>query len=120
MKKPLSDNLVTHLSDLIPQLTAHGMGNKCVFRTNEQMRHAGTQVAYGVFQPGEVCESHVHETMFEYFFFLKGEGTYKIEGVDYGISANSFLEIPAGFRHSLHANKGQTLEFVYWGIATDA
>ena len=106
------------LSDLIPQTTTHGVGNKFVFRTNEEMTHAGTQIALGKFKPGEVCEEHIHPTMYEYFFFIDGEGTYKINNKKYHIEPNSFLEIPAGLRHSLHADKDKELCFVYWGIAT--
>lgn len=99
--------------------TAHGSGKKYVFRTNEQMKNSSTQIAYGVFKPGEVCETHIHPTMYEYFFFIKGVGTYIIGEQKVDLQPNTFLEIPPGVQHSLHADKGKTLEFVYWGIATD-
>lgn len=108
-----------NLSELKPQVIAHGSGTKFVFRSNEQMPNDSTQFAFGVFKPGEVCETHLHPTMFEYFFFIKGKGTYIIEDSIIDLAPNTFLEIPAGKEHSLHADKGETLEFVYWGIATD-
>jgi len=111
--------LLKKLSELSPQVTAHGSGKKYVFRSNEDMPNASTQIAFGHFKPGEVCEEHVHPTMFEYFFFISGEGTYKIEGVEYNLEPNIFLEIPAGYTHSLHADKEKGLMFVYWGIAVD-
>lgn len=81
--------------------------------------HASTQVAYGKFSPGEVCEEHVHLTMYEYFFFISGKGEYKIDGETYELMPNTFLEIPAGAKHSLHASEEGELHFVYWGVATD-
>lgn len=112
-------DLIKRLKDLTPVPTAHGTGKKYVFRQNDEMSNASTQVAYGIFQPGEVCEEHVHPTMFEYFFFIKGKGTYFIENESYELKENFFLEIPAGLKHSLHANKGDVLEFIYWGVAID-
>ena len=44
--------------------------------------------------------------------------TIKVEGVEYPLIPNSFLEIPAGKKHSFHADKNLDLRFVYWGIAT--
>ncbi len=108
-----------NLNNLIAQSTAHGSGTKFVFRTNEQLQNKSTQFAFGVFKPGEVCETHTHPTMFEYFFFIKGIGTYRIGDSIIDLKPNTFLEIPAGIEHSLHADKGETLEFVYWGVATD-
>ncbi len=112
-------DLIKKLSELSPVLTAHGTGQKFVFRSNDQMSNASTQIAFGQFEPGEVCEEHVHSTMYEYFFFLEGKGTYLIDNVSYDLEEMCFLEIPPKKRHSLHADKGETLKFVYWGIATD-
>ena len=99
--------------------TAHGTGIKQVFLKNEDLDNSVTQVAYGTMQPGEGCEEHIHKTMDEFFFFLKGRGTYTIENVDYELSPNTFLRIEAGKNHSLMAKGDQPLEFVYWGVATD-
>lgn len=107
------------LGEISPQVTAHGSGKKFVFRTNDEMPHAATQFAFGTFEPGEVCETHIHPTMYEYFYFIKGTGTYIIEEQVIDLTPQTFLEIPAGKEHSLHADKGETLEFVYWGIATE-
>jgi len=106
------------LRDLEPQPTVHGSGLKSVFKTNPEMPHNGTQVAFGHFRPGETCKSHVHPTMYEYFYFLSGEGTYRVGDEKYDLVPESFLEIPAGVEHSLHADKNSDLRFVYWGVAT--
>ena len=111
-------DLLKKLSELSPVPTAHGTGLKYVFRSNDQMYHSSTQIAYGQFKPGEVCEEHVHPSMFEYFYFIRGKGTYIIDGQLYDLEPNVFLEIPAGLSHSLHADKGELLSFVYWGVAS--
>lgn len=118
MQKPRPD-LLKDLSEILPEPTAHGSGNKYVFRSNDEMPNASTQVAFGRFRPGEVCEEHIHPTMYEYFFFISGKGTYKIEGKNYKLKPDTFLEIPAGMKHSLHADGDQELLFVYWGVATE-
>lgn len=110
--------LLKKLSDIVPETTTHGSGEKFVFRRNQELPHASEQVAFGQFKSGEVCEEHIHPTMFEYFFFISGEGTCIIEGVEYQLMPNSFLEIPAGKKHSFHADKNSDLRFIYWGIAT--
>lgn len=111
--------LLKKLSDLEAKLISHGSGSKFVFKSNSEMPHASTQVAYGKFLPGEECEEHAHATMYEYFFFISGRGVYRIDGKSHELSPNTFLEIPAGVRHSLHASAEHELHFVYWGIATD-
>lgn len=112
-------NLLKKLSEIIPESTAHGSGKKFVFRRNDEMTNASTQIAFGHFKAGEKCEEHTHLTMFEYFFFIEGRGTYVVEGKIFHLLPNSFLEIPAGYKHSLHANEGEDLKFVYWGVAID-
>lgn len=107
------------LSNITPVPTVHNSGKKYVFRTNSDLKNACTQIAYGVFEPGEICEAHTHPTMFEYFFFIKGKGSYIIDEEKYDINEHTFLEIPAGYKHSLHADKNERLEFIYWGVATD-
>jgi len=106
------------LSDLKPEPTAHGSGTKYVFRQNGEMPHSSTQVAFGEFRNGEVCEEHVHPTMYEYFYFIEGRGTYIVGDETIDLHAGTFLEIPSGVPHSLHADKSDLLRFVYWGVAT--
>ncbi|NQZ43234.1 MAG: cupin domain-containing protein [Flavobacteriaceae bacterium] len=78
-----------------------------------------TQFAHGCFAPGEVCERHAHETMDELFFFIKGNGVYKIDNEDVQLKPNTFLRIPAKSPHEL-INTGEVdLEFVYFGVALD-
>jgi quercetin dioxygenase-like cupin family protein len=89
-----------------------------VFLSNGDTATNLTQFAYGRFMPGEVCEEHVHPTMEEYFYFLQGTGTYTVDGNTYTLEPGVFLRIPAGVPHMLQAGGNESLEFVYFGVAT--
>ena len=115
----MSKNIFELLQNIPAITTAHGEGKKQVFLNNGDTITALTQFAYGVFEPGEKCSMHTHPTMDECFFFFKGTGTYTIDGSVYALQPNAFLRIPAGTPHELEANGSSTLEFVYFGIATD-
>lgn len=97
--------------------TAHGQGEKFVFLKNGVAATALTQFAYGIFQAGEVCAMHAHETMEEYFYFLKGTGEYIVGGKSVPLQEGVFLRIPAKTPHELRATGDSPLEFVYFGIA---
>lgn len=116
MEQKISQNL----ADILPIITAHGEGNKFVFLKNEDTPTALTQFAYGKFLPGEICKFHLHPTMEELFFFLKGEGKYVVGENVYTLKPGTFLRIPAGVLHQLEASGTEELEFVYFGVATDS
>ena len=82
-----------------------------------ELQNSLTQIAYGIFKPGESCELHLHPTMFEYFYFIEGYGNYLIDNQIYEIDPNTFIEIPPDTLHQLSANENQELKFIYWGIA---
>ena len=107
------------LKNITATHTAHGMGKKFVFLNNTDTQTALTQFAYGCMAPGEGCEEHTHTTMDEFFFFLKGNGLYKVGDAEYELKPESFLRIPAGVPHSLLATGDGNLEFVYFGVATE-
>ena len=106
-----------YLNDIQGSLTAHGSGTKFVFRNNEQLDSSLTQIAFGKFQPGEICERHMHPTMDECFYFIKGHGEYLIGEELVVLIPGTFLLIPAGREHELRALGDEPLEFVYWGVA---
>ncbi|WP_074224548.1 cupin domain-containing protein [Algoriphagus halophilus] len=110
-------NYCVDLKSLVPVDNAHGFGKKLVFKKNDELDNSLTQIAIGVFQPDESCEEHMHPTMFEYFYFLNGEGTYRVGGEDIKIYNGLLLEIPAGVLHSLHNEGIDELRFLYWGVA---
>jgi mannose-6-phosphate isomerase-like protein (cupin superfamily) len=119
MQKQWDNNLLSDLSNIVKESTAHGSGLKQVFRSNDGLPSNLTQIAFGTFLQGESCEEHTHQTMDEYFFFIQGKGVYTIEDKDYELKPGCFLEIPAGVKHSLRATSETPLKFVYWGVALD-
>lgn len=112
------DLIFSNLEKLIPAISAHGQGEKFVFLKNGDTETNLTQFAYGKFQPGESCEIHSHETMEEFFYFLKGSGQYIIDGTAIPLKTGVFLRIPARIPHALSASGDCPLEFIYFGIST--
>ncbi|HWB26796.1 MAG TPA: NAD-dependent epimerase/dehydratase family protein [Chitinophagaceae bacterium] len=112
------EKILQHLNTMQAQVTAHGQGKKYVFLANNESTTALTQFAYGEFLPGENCAEHLHPTMEECFYFIKGSGIYIIDGIEFTITPGSFLRIPPGKLHSLMATGDKKLEFVYFGVAT--
>jgi mannose-6-phosphate isomerase-like protein (cupin superfamily) len=107
------------LSNLVPELNAHGSGTKLVFRKNTELNNSCTQIAFGEFKPGESCELHAHKTMYEYFYFIEGRCLYEINDTQYLIEPDTFVEIPPNYKHRLINNGDVYLKFIYWGIAID-
>ncbi len=110
-------DLSVDIKDLKSISTSHDLGEKFVFKNSEQLNNSLTQVAFGVFLPKVSCETHVHLTMFKYFYFLSGNGTYLIGGESFKVYKGVLIEIPAGIWHSLECQGSEDLEFLYWGVA---
>lgn len=110
--------IFSDIANLIPVITAHGQGEKIVFLKNGDSETNLTQFAYGTFQPGECCDMHAHETMEEFFYFIKGAGEYMVDGAKIPLKPGIFLRIPAKTPHALFAFGDCPLEFVYFGIST--
>lgn len=108
-----------YLENIEGEPTAHLSGLKKVFLTNEDTTSNLTQFAHGTFKPGEICELHIHPTMIECFYFIKGNGEYQVGDENVKIRPGSFLQIPANTPHELVNNGSENLEFVYFGVATD-
>lgn len=107
------------VAEIEPEKTSHGTSQKWVLRTCLELKNSLTQIAFGRFEIGESCPEHKHTTMDEYFFFTQGKGTYIIGDDQISIEPNTLIEVPANTTHLLVADKGEALEFVYWGVATD-
>ena len=115
----MSSKTFQYLSDINGEPTAHLSGLKKVFLASQDTETALTQFAFGIFEPGEICPRHRHPTMEELFYFMKGEGEYEIGNQIVDIKPGTFLRIPANTDHQLVNSGNGTLEFVYFGIATE-
>lgn len=62
-----------NLSDIIPLLTSHNVGLKRVLVCNDETESAITQIAVTTLRAGEETDRHKHESMEEYFLFVKGK-----------------------------------------------
>ena len=113
------ERITASLKHLERELTAHAQGTKQVFLRNSDTPTSVTQVAYGTFAQTDYCEMHIHPTMEEHFFFLKGKGVYTIGNQDVDLKPGVFIRIPVGVPHRLEATSEDPLEFVYFGVATD-
>ena len=115
----MKDKIFDFLNNIEPISTAHGTGNKQVFLSNKETANKLTQFAYGILKPGEKCKEHIHPTMEEYFYFIKGSGIYYIEKEKYNLNNGTFLRIASGKKHKLvcKTSSKENLEFAYFGIA---
>ena len=109
--------VIGKLENLEVEGIAHGNSIKRVFLNNLDSQSDLTQLAFGIMEPGQSCEAHIHPTMEEFFFFIKGRGIYNIGGEEYPVSKDTFLRIPANVEHDLKAVGTTALEFVYFGVA---
>lgn len=97
--------MLKSLSDILPQPTAHGVGQKCVLLSQAETDTNLTQIAVTTLQAGEAAEEHSHPTMEECFFFLCGEAKLTIEGSSVTCHEGDFVQVKCGERHRLEAVK---------------
>lgn len=93
--------LLRHIAEIAPVSTSHGVGEKRVVATREDVGNTVTQIACTQLKAGEKVEAHAHPTMDEHFFFLEGECEVKIDGVARCCKGEDYLYIPAGHRHTI-------------------
>ena len=105
------------LKDITSEPNVHLQGLKKVFIKNSDSENALTQFAYGCMEKLQQSGNHSHQTMDEYFYFLKGKGTYKVENDSVIVYPTTFIKIPAGTQHNLINSEDEPLEFIYFGIA---
>lgn len=97
--------MLKHLSDILPQLTTHGIGQKRVLLKQAETDTNLTQIAVTTLQAGEATEEHSHPTMEECFFFLSGEAKLTIEGNTVTCHEGDFVQVKCRERHKLEAVK---------------
>ena len=94
----------------------HSVGKKKVFFSNDSLPNALTQIAYGKLEPFEETEVHMHETMWEYFYILDGEGQFIVNNQLFNVNAGSVIEISPNERHNQRAG-ANGLCFFYFGAS---
>lgn len=92
-----------NLSDIIPQQTSHGCGEKRVLMAKDETETDVTQVAVTQLKAGECIEEHTHDTMEEMFFVLEGSVAITADGAEEICKKDDFIHIKARTPHSLKA-----------------
>jgi mannose-6-phosphate isomerase-like protein (cupin superfamily) len=76
------------------QSTSHSIGQKFVFFRNDEFQSPLTQIAIGTLNSEETVPFHLHESMEEVFYILKGNGTFYIGDEKIDVEKNSCIKIP--------------------------
>lgn len=92
-----------NLSAIIPQLTSHNVGLKRVLVCNDETESAITQIAVTTLRAGEETDRHKHESMEEYFLFVKGKATLTVEDKELNCAKGDFVAVRRGEAHQLKA-----------------
>lgn len=109
-------SLIKPLETLAKINLNHKNGQKRVFLQKGETPTSLTQVAFAYMQSGSEIEAHIHPTMEEHFYIVKGDGTFVLDNQCIQFTSQTFIRVPANTSHSIVANT--ELEFIYWGIAT--
>ena len=107
--------MLKHLDQIVPRLTSHGVGLKRVLLSGDETRSAVTQIAVTRLVEGEVAAEHRHESMEEYFYFLKGEAVVCVDGRELLCREGDFLQVECGRSHSVSAKSD--VEMLTVGVA---
>lgn len=108
-------SLIKPLETLAKINLNHKDGQKRVFLQKGETPTSLTQVAFAYIQAGSEIETHIHPTMEEHFYIVKGDGTFVLDNQYFQFTSQTFIRVPANTFHSIVAKT--ELEFIYWGIA---
>ncbi len=77
-----------------------------------------TNFSRAVFKPGQKCDEHQHETMYEVYFVSAGSAKLKVNGKNYRMNKNDCVIIEPKELHSVENDGDEDLVLIYFGIAT--
>jgi len=101
------------IEDLEAISTSHNSGHKKVISKgfNEHMQIK--QIATGTLKNGEIIEPHIHPDMDECYHVLNGTGNMVVNGENYALKKDVFINIPATYEHSI-VSTSENLSFIYF------
>ncbi len=102
-------SIFKRIGEITPVTTSHGVGNKYILATQEELGKPITQIARTVLSAGEVVGEHTHPTMDEHFFFLEGECLVVINNKIYRCVKNDYLCVTAGSSHKVEVISATTM-----------
>lgn len=88
---------------IVAKSTSHGVGQKRVLLSKEETESSITQIAVTTMQAGEVAEEHLHDTMEECFFILKGNAKLTVDGEVMKCKDGDFVQVKCKESHKLEA-----------------
>lgn len=88
---------------ITPKSTSHGVGQKRVLLSKDETESSLTQIAVTTMQAGEVAEEHMHATMEECFFFLRGVAKLTVNGEAMECWDGDFVQVKCMEAHKLEA-----------------
>lgn len=107
--------MLKHIDEIKPRPTSHGVGLKRVLLSGDETGSAVTQIAVTKLAVGEIAAEHRHESMEEYFYFLKGEAAVCVDGRELLCREGDFLQVACGRSHSVLAKS--EVEMLTVGVA---
>lgn len=95
----------------------HDSGVKKVLFNWQDVDTPCRQISIANFKAGDICESHIHDTLDEHFYWQSGSGYYIIDNEKIEFSDGDYIYVPAKTEHSIHFE--QDSQCVCIGIALD-
>ena len=95
--------MIRKLSEIIPVITSHGVGQKRVLLSKEESGCSITQIAITELKAGEFASAHIHPDMQEAFYVLDGEIEITLNGIPSRCTKESFVYVDKGISHELKA-----------------
>lgn len=103
------------LTELSAKVTSHNVGQKTIFLTHNESETNLMQAALGTMIAGEIVENHLHKTMEECYYFLKGSVIFYVNDEIFECESGCFIKVPSNTAHYMEVK--ENCEFIYWGIA---
>lgn len=107
--------MIRHVKEIVPVPTSHGIGAKRVLLAASETDSSITQIALTSLRQGEEAAAHKHDSMEEYFFFLKGNARMSVDGEEVLCCKGDFVKVECGSIHVLTALTD--IEVITIGIA---
>lgn|SRR5574344_1478447 len=104
------------ISDIEKVPTKHNVGLKQVLLSKDDTDTNIAQIAITELKAGDNVSCHAHDSMEEYFFFIKGSATMVVDRIEYKCEPGTFIAVPCGSSHIMTAITDVTVECI--GSAT--
>lgn len=80
----------------------HDSGEKKVLFNYQDVDTPCRQISIANFKEGDICESHVHQTLDEHFYWQSGKGYFVINEEKIPFASGDYIYVPAQSEHSIY------------------